>query len=169
MIDTVYLDMDGVIADFDYGYRSLFGVNCREDNVEQHWYDFVENDGFYKLHPTKSFTPLVSALFELDVNIIILTCVSERSDYKKVTSQKKRWLHEYNLGHLPAIFTRTKIGKSDYSSPNSLLIDDSPGCVNPFREKGGYAILHTVWKDTLKQIDCLKEKKLLSEIYHVLF
>jgi hypothetical protein len=43
MIDTIYLDMDGVIADFDKHYSSIYGCNCRDDPNKHNWYDFVDD------------------------------------------------------------------------------------------------------------------------------
>jgi hypothetical protein len=136
-------------------------VNCRDDPNKNNWNEFVKQKGFYKLEPCKMFTDLIDKLYSLDVNICILSCVGERSDYKHVRNQKIDWLTEYNLGHLPAIFTRTKLQKSDYASSDTLLIDDSVKCVEPFRNKGGYAILHQSVKQTIIELDCLKEKGLL--------
>jgi hypothetical protein len=164
MIDTIYLDMDGVICDFDKLYHSTYGVNCRDDPNKDNWYDFVKNNGFFNLPTTKNADKLIDKIFSLDVNVIILSCVSDKSNSSKVRNQKIKWLCEHNLGHLPSIFTKTKLEKSNHASPNSILIDDSVACINPFKQKGGYGILHENVKSTVSQLDCLIEKGLLCAL-----
>lgn len=167
MIDTIYLDMDGVICDFDKLYYSTYGINCRDDHNKNNWYEFVKNEGFYNLPATKNADRLIDKLFSLNVNVVILSCISDRSDSKQVRKQKMKWLQEYNIGHLPTIFTKTKIEKSDHATPTSLLIDDSSACINPFKQKGGYGILHENVKDTVSQLDCFIDKGLLCALLSV--
>lgn len=164
MIKTIYLDMDGVISNFDKGYFSIYGVNCREDNVEKHWYDFVENKGFFNLEPYEDMDELISFLTSLNVEIVILSCVSERSDYGNVTDQKIQWLKKYGLGQVSKVFTRTKLQKSEYAHSESLLIDDSVACITPFKQKNGYAILHTSAKQTIMELECLKNKGIICAL-----
>ena len=164
MIETIYLDMDGVISDFDKRYSAIYGCNCRDDPNEKHWFEFVKQKGFFLLDPCKGMVDLIEKLFSLDVNVVILTCVSERKNHGAVRDQKIDWLKEYNLGHLPAIFTRTKLQKSNFASPTSLIIDDSVKCVEPFKQKGGYGILHQNVKQTIIELNCLKDKGLLCAL-----
>lgn len=164
MIETIYLDMDGVISDFDKRYFSIYGCNCRDDPNEKHWFEFVKQKGFFLLEPCKGMIDLIDNLYKLDVNVVILTCVSDRKNSRAVRDQKIDWLQEYNLGHLPAIFTHTKLQKSLFATSKTLLIDDSVKCIEPFKEKGGYGILHQNVKQTIIELNCLKDKGLLCAL-----
>jgi len=163
-ITNIYLDMDGVICDFDEGYKKCYGLNCRDDPEEYHWYEFVENKGFENLNPMKDMTLLMDYLYTLDVNITILSCVSNRRNHRSVRLQKNRWLINYNLGHLPAIFTRTKLEKSDYANGESILIDDSYECVRPFAMAGGHMVWHKSAKETIIELEKLKEESMLCAL-----
>lgn len=164
MIDTIYLDMDGVICDFDKRYSSIYGLNCRDDPNKDHWYEFVNNKGFFLLEPCKGFVDLIDKLYTFDVNLIIMSCAGDKSDHNQVRKQKIDWLMEYNLGHLDAHFTRTKLQKADFARASSLLIDDSKKCIEPFKEKGGFGILHQTAKQTIIELNCLQEKGLLCAL-----
>ena len=164
MIDTIYLDMDGVICDFDKSYSSIFGLNCRDDPDKSNWDKFVSNKGFFNLEPCKGFTDLIDSLYTYNVDVVILSCAGNKPDHNQVRKQKIDWLMEYNLGHLDAHFTRTKLQKADFARKSSLLIDDSRACIDPFKEKNGYGILHTSAKQTIIELGCLRDKGLLCAL-----
>jgi hypothetical protein len=165
MIVTLYLDMDGVIADFDKGYSSIYNIVCRDDpKANTRWFEFVDNKGFENLEPTKDFHELMDYIFSLDVNVHILSALSARDNYNKVREQKVKWLEKHDLGHLPATFVRQKVDKSLHASPTCILIDDSSGCVNPFKGNGGYAILHESAGKTIAELEEYKRKGLLCAL-----
>ncbi len=163
MINNIYLDMDGVIANFDKGYSAIYGLNCRDDPNDNHWYEFVANNGFYNLETCEEFDILINKLNTLKCKLNILSCAGTRSNYEDVKEQKIKWLEKNNLGHLHSIFTKTKLEKSNYANDSSLLIDDSVPCIDPFKNKGGYGILHQTVSQTISQLDCLKKKGYIFE------
>jgi len=65
--------------------------------------------------------------------------------------QKQKWLDKWNIPY-KANFVRSKEEKAKYSHDRAILVDDSPGCINPFVVKGGHGILHTKSSDTIQQI-----------------
>lgn len=160
VINTIYLDMDGVIADFDKGYSSLYGVYCRNDPVRDHWSEFVSGGGFVSLPLMEDALDLVKVITSLRVKIEILSCIGNRGDQDSVARQKREWLIAKGF-YFPTNFTFTKKEKSDYASPTSLLIDDSKACIDPFLERQGHAILHTNSSNTIKQIECMIKKGLI--------
>jgi hypothetical protein len=142
-IHTVYLDMDGVLCDFDSYYRSIYGVNCRDDDNEDNWYEFVNNQGFQELDRMPDYDDLFSMLNELYVDIEILSCITSRKNNKEVAKQKVEWLFRNSLENNVINFTITKQGKGNYANPNVLLIDDSDECISAFKQSGGYALKYT--------------------------
>lgn len=160
MINTIYLDMDGVITDFDRGYRFIFGKNCRDDPDESHWTSFVKIRGFANLEYMKGAEKLLAFLSTLDANIEILSCTGHRGDQEDVALQKTEWLlvrgYEFNRN-----YTLTKAAKADYANPNSLIIDDSEACVSPFIQNGGHGILHVSAENTIAQLQSMIDEGLL--------
>lgn len=161
MIDTIYLDMDGVIADFDKHYSSIYGCDCRDDPNKNNWFDFVDRKGFANLPMCADALLLVQGLSVLNVNIEILSCASDKFNSGLVVAQKILWLENKGFESLKYNFTLTKKEKANFAFENTLLIDDSEACINPFKDAGGYAILHKNAKTTIIEINCMLEKGLL--------
>jgi len=156
--------MDGVIADFDKLYSSTYGCFCREDPNKDNWFDFVNKKGFVNIPLMVDALLLLQGLANMDVDIEILSCISNKSNANQVRLQKIEWLYNKGFGSLPYNFTATKSEKSDYATEETLLIDDSVACVNPFREAGGYAILHKNARNTIIEIDCMIKKGLVCAL-----
>jgi hypothetical protein len=153
VVENIYLDMDGVIADFDKSYRSIFGVNCRDDKKKKNWNTFVLNyRGFAYLEMMPDAQELLDFIFSTNKKISILSCASILETYTEVTSQKIEWLEKHNLGNLPRHFTFSKAGKSQFATPTSMLIDDSIECIEPFRNPYGIGILHINAANTINEL-----------------
>jgi hypothetical protein len=150
---TLYLDMDGVLCNFDKAYRSLRthatdGKRFRAAVLEFH---IFENLKF--MPDTKELLNYVS---NLNVNIEILTSVGtfdvEQGNAARL--QKQKWLDTWNIPY-NANFVRSKEEKSQYAHDRAILVDDSIGCITPFNDKGGHGILHTTSSDSIKQINAI--------------
>lgn len=159
MINTIFLDMDGVIADFDKHYSSIYGVNCRDDEKKSiHWAEFVSNYGFFDLPFTKDAERLLDVVLKSDYNVEILSCINDQDDSANVAMQKRLWLSKMGLGRLNYNFVRTKQEKSIYADRDALLIDDSIACIEPFRDAGGWAIHHISIESTIGELECFLAK-----------
>jgi hypothetical protein len=66
--------------------------------------------------------------------------------------QKLKWLNAKNIPY-KANFVRNKQEKAQYATPNSILIDDSAGCIGPFVAAGGHGILHVKSSETIRILD----------------
>ena len=107
--------MDGVLCDFDSYYRSIYGVNCRDDDNEDNWYEFVNNQGFQELDRMPGYDDLFSMLNELYVDIEILSCITSRKNNKEVAKQKVEWLFrnslENNVINFSNLFNQTILSR----------------------------------------------------------
>lgn len=153
----IFLDMDGVIANFDKAYSAIYGLNARDDPDKSHWYEFVDNNGFETLEWMPGGQDLINYLTN-NYTVEILSCIGNRSNAKNVAAQKMRWLSSKQFGHLPTNFEYEKKDKSKFAK-FGILIDDSTGCVEPFREAGGIAIQHKSYEQTLQELKCIMSKK----------
>lgn len=149
---TLYLDMDGVLADFHKEYRKL-------DPQLQDRKRFKQAVIEYKIFEQLDFMPDTVELLNhvsklVDVNVEILTSMGTHDPFQgnAAKTQKTNWLNAKNIPYKPN-FVRNKQEKANYATPFSILIDDSIGCVEPFTKAGGYGILHTSAAQSIQMLD----------------
>lgn len=155
---TLYLDMDGVVADFEKAFRKsnptfvfnreLFQKCCLEERIFE-TLEWMPNgrafmDEIYRLKDA----------YNLNVEMLTSTG-SKRSDIKATVSEQKTiWLRNNGIPFKPN-FVSSKPEKSEYATAHTILIDDHIGCTEPFIEKGGIAFLHRDYdyKATIQKLD----------------
>ena len=161
IIKRIYLDMDGVLCDFEKKYTEFFGVSSKDEtghtkNFYKNWNVFIQNDLFQHLDWYPGAEELIKFIDNEFVwpkfgQVCILSSSGGHDTHKKVKLQKLQWLRDHNLWYYPFIVSRKK-DKQTYASKDMLLIDDARENVEQFREAGGYAIHHTDAVDTIEEL-----------------
>lgn len=165
-IDTVFFDMDGVLADFDERCVDILGesldswaVKNRKEDGSDPVVDFlkkeVKNDFFEHLLPMRDFAKMHSLMYTMERNgydVAILTAVGKSYGIKEVIDQKREWLRTYGLSHFPFYYTIIGKDKGQFAAPNRLLIDDTVKCYESFMKAGGSCILHSSYCDTYEEL-----------------
>jgi hypothetical protein len=158
---TVFLDMDGVLADFDKGACEILGT----DN--HYKYEFVHGpevlwdrinskpDFFLSLDPLPDADLLLEAL--QGIRTVVLTALP-KTNTESVRAQKERWVREWISDEIPVITCFTK-DKPNYCTPGSVLVDDRAINKKAWERAGGHYVIHT---DALSSIRQLKELGVLS-------
>jgi hypothetical protein len=151
MMITLYLDMDGVLCNFDKAYRKFDPEKTDRKRFRQAVME-------YRIFEDLEFMPdtqeLLNYVCKLDgINIEILTSLGTHDEIQgnHARSQKLHWLNKNNIPY-KANFSRSKQEKANFAHPLAILVDDSTGCVNPFNAASGHGILHTRSSDTIQQI-----------------
>ncbi len=147
----LYLDCDGVLADFDKHFIETFGKPPRDYEDKNgstiFWHDIeTEAPTFYRDLP---LMPDAMDLFEAvaPMRPIILTGCP-RGGWAE--PQKLAWAAEHFPG-IPMVVTMSK-NKRDYCQPGDVLIDDRPGHKAKWEDAGGVWITHTSAADSLQQL-----------------
>jgi hypothetical protein len=149
----VYLDMDGVLCNFDKLFVELYGEDAlvTRDNKQftASWPDWVENQkGFTKLEWFPGAQDLLEFLESQPVELEILSSSGGNRFHDQVKAQKNIWLDNHDI-QFKRNFVAGRRFKADYARPDTILIDDTPDVVEGFNKAGGTAILHTDAKKTL--------------------
>ncbi len=147
MFDKIYVDMDGVLADFDGAAEELLGMKF-QDYENQHgpvqaWAMVYENPWFFsQLRRLPHFDDLLKLCAQYTRRVTILSSPS-RTNTPLCMIQKRQWI-DSNLGHaFPAIFEKRK---HIFAAPNMLLIDDTPKQIVRWERAGGIGHLFTTYE-----------------------
>jgi hypothetical protein len=155
----VFVDLDGVLADFDKGAHALFGMSAK-DYQEVHgaavmWKKIAAEPNFYaNLEPCDGALEMLEIIWQESSLTQILTGLPIG---KWAEPQKREWCALHVGSAIPVICCMTR-DKWQYCAPGDILIDDREESRLDWEGAGGYFIHHT---DTGHTIDQLRS--LLSE------
>ena len=148
---TLYLDMDGVLCNFDKAYRSLRTHATDGKRFRSAVMDYQIFEDLEFMPDTQELLNYVTKLEGINIEILTSMGTFEADQGNEAKRQKQKWLDKWNIPY-KANFVRSKEEKAKYAHDRAILVDDSPGCINPFVVKGGHGILHTKSSDTIQQI-----------------
>jgi hypothetical protein len=146
----LYLDCDGVLADFDAGAIAVLGMHPRKyqdsRGLHRFWHALARADDFYGTLPP---LPDAMALFEgvRHLSPIILTGVP-RGGWAE--DQKRRWAAHHFPG-VPIITTSAAL-KREHCHPGDILVDDTLKYRHLWEEAGGHFVHHTSAAATLAEL-----------------
>jgi 5'(3')-deoxyribonucleotidase len=155
----VYVDMDGVIADFFTEYAKLAGIqsgNYRDippAKTDPTLQKMVGTDFFARLPKIPSADQLISMIVKLYGHYHI--CSSPlRGDFENSEAQKKVWIQKH-LKPQPVniIITpnKAKYAKQSDGTPN-ILIDDRGSNISAWEQAGGIGIKYQADEDSLQKV-----------------
>jgi len=147
----LFVDMDGVLANFDKHFEKLSGGSkpweFLEDHSKNELWSIIKSDPRY--FRDLEWMPDGQELWNAvkDFNPIILT--SPAKDMEYCESDKKKWVEEKIGEDIEVIFSHSK---GDYADTNSILIDDMDKNLIPWQEAGGIAIKHVDAETTISEL-----------------
>jgi len=151
-VECIYVDMDGVIADFESAFKKLNVDNLTPDEFiktySKNKFWNIENGNFATLEPMEHALDAINYLKKLHVPTQILSSTANEQKYDAISKQKMIWLQKYGVTFNP-IFVPGKRLKQQHAAPDRILIDDTESVIEQWRAKGGIGILHKDWQNTL--------------------
>lgn len=151
-IYEIFVDMDGVVADFDKGFHDATGkwpkdISHAELKVLKK--ELVETTEFFlNLKPLGDASKLWNFVKKYDTKF--LTATGDTMP-EKAAKEKKKWIKKV-IGNADVIVVRKLPMKAKFAHKNAILIDDREKALIPWKKAGGIAILHVSATDTIKQL-----------------
>jgi hypothetical protein len=151
--NTLYLDMDGVLADFDYSAEKLCGMTPRafeeKYGTEKFWATINSDPNFFlTLRPMADTMDLYNATKHLEP--IILTGIPQGMDPSH--NQKREWAKAM-FGHQQRVICCQASKKSLHiKTLGDTLVDDRQRYMRKWLDKGGYFVLHKNASDSIQKL-----------------
>ena len=167
MIKKIYIDMDGVLADFDRGVYELCGVARPEpgkprtkENDDLMWERIKTVEHFYeRLEPMAGAVEMFSKLWDKYGDLVeILTGIpSPKRGITTAGDDKEEWAARVLNKNLKVNIVYRKDKVNFCKGKDYILIDDLLKNIEEWEAAGGTAILHENPEKTLAQIEHLQK------------
>lgn len=175
----IYLDMDGVLADFDAGLRAL-GIkpNQATNKSRSHMtpdeivlkdkvYDAILAQPFFNTLPLMRDAQVLWDFCAPFEPVILTAAPSRESGFEKAAREKREWIEEH-FGPIPdeRFICTNSSKKRNYvghlPGEYQVLIDDRPSNVHGWREAGGLGILHLSAESSIGLLETFFSRVVLS-------
>lgn len=147
-MSTIFLDMDGVVADFDAVARKIIGYShpAHERWPDSDWAKLRSHPRFYSELPLMPDAhELVNTVMDWaaqhDRDVRFLTAIPQDNDFPWAIQDKITWAQKH-FGNIPVWFGPYSHDKRHHARPGDILIDDRASNIQEWREAGGTGILH---------------------------
>ena len=165
---TVYLDMDGVLADFFGGVEKMYGVehwkqltNDKTKDLKKEVIDRITGTDFFATLPKfSSADELISMVKKFTGGKFSINTSPLRGDHENSGKYKKVWISN-NIEQPDEIIVtgrKESYAKDKGTGTPNILIDDRPINIQKWQAAGGYGILYQANRDPLSKVQQALEK-----------
>jgi nicotinamide mononucleotide adenylyltransferase len=147
----IYCDMDGVLVDFDKGYKDLTGTEASFSTDPKQFWEPIQKAGaafWIKLKWMPDGKQLWNYIQKYNPELLSAPSRDESSKIGKFVWVKR------NMPETKLIL-RAAEQKQQFAKPNAILIDDRADNIQRWKDAGGVGIHHTSTADTIKQLQDL--------------
>jgi|TARA_A100000171_G_C2075714_1_gene117076 hypothetical protein len=150
-ITKIFVDMDGVLANFVEGVESakyLNGPFEKQSDYDQRKVELSNAGLFFDLPPMNDMRTLVDYVKSTGIDWEILSCSGEQNR-DKVAKDKFKWIRKHV--DIDVLVTCTLKGKEKavFARPGHVLIDDKPSNITAWQKAGGIGIYHVCASRTI--------------------
>lgn len=147
MASRLFIDLDGVLADFDRYHAACFGWRP-DKNREPDWDEIDRHGSFYR------DLPLMPDALELWAHVephspTILTGI--REDVRDCSQHKVDWVAKHL--NTDRIITCLSKDKSLYARPGDVIVDDWEKYKHLWEEKGGIWVTHRSARESSERLE----------------
>ena len=158
----VYLDMDGVLADFFGGVEKMYGVehwkqltNDKTKDLKKEVIDRITGTDFFATLPKfQSADALIDMVQEFTGGKFSINTSPLRGDNENSGKYKKVWISN-NIEQPDEIIVtgrKESYAKDKGTGTPNILIDDRPINIQKWQSAGGYGILYQANRDSLDKV-----------------
>jgi nicotinic acid mononucleotide adenylyltransferase len=165
---TVYLDMDGVLADFFGGVEKMYGVehwkqltNDKTKDLKKEVIDRITGSDFFATLPKFSTADgLIDMVKKFTGGNFSINTSPLRGDHENSAKYKKVWISNNIEQPDEIVVTGRKetYAKDKGTGTPNILIDDRPVNIQRWQAAGGYGILYQANRDPLSKVQQALEK-----------
>jgi len=158
----VYLDMDGVLADFFGGVEFLYGVehwkeltNDKTKDLKKQVIDRITGTDFFAVLPKfNTADALIDMVKKFTGGKFSINTSPLRGDHENSAKYKKVWISNNIEQPDDIIVTGRKesYAKDKGTGTPNILIDDRPINIQKWQAAGGYGILYQANRDQLTKV-----------------
>jgi len=164
----VYLDMDGVLADFFGGVEFLYGVehwkeltNDKTKDLKKQVIDRITGTDFFAVLPKfNTADALIDMVKKFTGGKFSINTSPLRGDHENSAKYKKVWISNNIEQPDDIVVTGRKesYAKDKGTGTPNILIDDRPVNIQKWQAAGGYGILYQANRDPLSKVQQALEK-----------
>lgn len=160
VVKRIFVDMDGVVADFLAGCSEMLGKPLTSDDAGHSEYDLRKEELtnkrlFRHLPPMEDMWDLLGYVRHTKLPWEILTAAG-LVNRELVVFDKNEWIREHVSPTVVVTCTITGSQKGMFAYEGSVLIDDRPKNIEAWEANGGIGIIHTSAAETIKELKKLR-------------
>ena len=158
----VYLDMDGVLADFFGGVEKMYGVSHWKEltsdktkDLKKEVIDRITGTDFFATLPKfPTADGLINIVKEFTGGRFSINTSPLRGDHENSGKYKKVWIDQHIEKPDDIVVTGRKesYAKDKGTGTPNILIDDRPINIQKWQAAGGYGILYQANRDSLDKV-----------------
>lgn len=167
VIEKIYFDVDGVLADFDLGVKEICGLepldqaHKKEADDDKMWEAIKEAGHFYDmLKPMPGALAMFNTLYEKygDKCEILSGIPKPRRGITTSGEDKTNWAHRLLRKDLKVNIVFREEKKNYVTSKGCILIDDLKKNIDEWEAAGGTGIMFTDAKKVIEMIEKIEEQ-----------